>query len=417
MSNNTSTQVVPIATLDSECPHCHTVYEVSPQEIGSVAVCIKCNKKFTVARKPISPEEVLAQQIKAWEEENSAAEVKWQKDVVLWEQRVAALKKKYQEDLIAYDRCKLNYVENLQEGGLLCKCEDDFEFSLKPGEVVYRRVFNVSLEESRGVRRTESHRSSQRSVDWSDDYNGRKRRLGDSYGYDGKSESKTDYQFQPIDTGNVYVTNKRFLFIGQQQQRNLSFDKILSFDYDWRQEGGSFRVRAENRQRAMRFTGGNFYEFALVMKVIREPDFRGFLLSGPQEEVKKWLDGHNAFPNWMTPNVPKQPNYQGKPGKPRPRPRPTLTLPQSNCDSIDWGENFGAVFSAIGTVLMYIGWVVSAIPHLIGAIFMGLCEGASGKYSSHDYGASAKILPSADVAKVVGGITVVVVIILLFMFF
>lgn len=292
-------------------------------------------------------------------------------------------------------------------GGLLCKCDDSFEFSLKRGEVVYRQVFDVSLEESRGIRRTESHRSSKRSVDWSDDYNGRRRRLGDSYGYDGKSESKTDYQFQALDTGNVYVTNQRFLFIGQQQQRNLPFDKILSFDYDWRQKGGSIKVRAENRQRAMRFTGGNFFEFALVMRVIREPDFRDFLLSGPREEVKKWLDCHKAFPNWMTPNVPKQPQYP---------PRPTLTPPLPTSSSIDWGEIFSAVFSAIGTVLMYIGWVVSSIPFLIGAMFKGFSEGVSGKSSSSDYNVSSDFLPSADVAMVIGGITVVVVIILLFIF-
>ena len=353
--------------LEAECPRCHATYEVTRQEIGTTVVCIKCNKNFTVTIKQPSPEEALAQQIKAWELENVRAEEKWNADVVLWEKRMAELKTRYAEELAAYDRCKLNYVEDLQEGGLLCKCEDDFEFSLKRGEVVYRRVFNVSLEESRGIRRTESHRSSQRSVDWSDDYNGRRRRLGDSYGYDGKSESKTDYQFQPLDTGNIYVTNQRFLFIGQQQQRNLTFDKILSFDYDWIQEGGSIKVRAENRQRAMRFTGGNFYEFALVMKVIREPDFRDFLLKGPREDVKNWLDNHSAFPNWMAPRAPQQPKYPAKPQKPIPRPKPTQAPPPPG---IDWGGVLGTLFSGVMGKL-----------EMLGVCVHGFLSGLNGNYN------------------------------------
>ena len=316
-------------TIESECPHCHAIYEVESSELGTVEVCLKCKKKFTVTERKLSQrEKLLALEIKTWELENARALETWKREVVRWEERVAAQKAEYQKELVSYERSKLSYVEYLQEGGLLRKCDDDIDFSPKRGEIVYRRVSNVALEESRSIRRTESHRSAQRDVHWGYDDNGRNRRLGDSYGYTGKSESKTDYEFQSVDTGSVYVTNLRFLFIGQQQQRILSFDKIISFEYDWIQEGGSIKVRAENRQRAMRFTGGDFYEFALVMKVIRDLDFRKFLLSGLQGDVKRWLDDHNAFPNWMAPKVPQQPKVQPKPEMPSRRPKPTLRPPK-----------------------------------------------------------------------------------------
>ena len=318
------------------------------QEIGTTTVCVKCNKKFTVAIKQPSPEEVFAKQIKAWELDNLRAEEKWKADFALWEKRTAEIKSRY--------------VDALQSGRLLCRCDDKFEFSLKSGEVVYRQVFNVSLREARGIRRTESHRSSQRNVAWSDDSNGRKRRVGDSYGYDGMSESKTDYQFQPIDTGNVYVTNQRFLFIGQQQQRILSFDKILSFDYDWIQEGGSIKVRAENRQRAMQFSGGNFCEFALIMKVIRDSNFRKFLLSGSHEEVLSWLDNHNAIPNEMIPEKPKEPYHPPKPTlHPKPTPPPSLLNRLLRELFKDFIEFFSEIISKIVFVLVLVCIIGGAV--------------------------------------------------------
>ena len=314
--------------LEAECPHCHSIYEVTPQEIGTTDVCVKCNKKFKIAKRKLSPQEIRNQQIKAWQQENTRAEEKWKQDVALWEKNLAVQKARYQKELVEYEQLKLNYIRDLTDG-LLCKCGDRFEFSVKRGEVVYRQVSNVSLEESRGVRRTESHRSSYRNVDWSDDWDGRKRRLGDSSGYDGSSESWIDYEFQTIDTGNVYVTNQRFLFIGHQCQRNLPHDKVLAFDYDWVQGNGTILVRAENHQRAMRFSDGDFFEFALVMLVIRDHDFRNFLMSGPRVEVRKWLDDYNAFPKYITSRKPQQPQYAPKPEK-ETVPLPGLTTPTSN---------------------------------------------------------------------------------------
>lgn len=312
---------------EAECPHCHSIYEVTHQEIGTSAICIKCNKKFKIVKRKLSPQELRNQQIKAWQRANVQAEEKWKQDVALWEKQVAAQKARYKQELATYEQCKLDYIKNLT-GSLLCKCGDSFGFALKRGEVVYRQVFNVSLEESRGVRRTESHRSSYRDVDWSDDWDGRKRRLGDGSGYDGSSESWVDYEFQTIDTGNVYVTSQRFPFIGQRCQRNLPHNKVLAFDYDWVQGNGTILVRAENRQRAMRFSGGDFFEFALVMLVIRDHDFRNFLMSGPREEVRKWLDDYNAFPKYITSRKPR-PQYAQKPKK-ETVPLPDLTLPTSN---------------------------------------------------------------------------------------
>ena len=152
------------------------------------------------------------------------------------------------------------------------------EFMPKQGEVVYCHAF-VTLEEPRGIRRTTSYRSTYNSPGW--------------------SESKTDYEFQQIDIGIVYVTNYRFLFIGERLQRNHRHQEILSFDYDWKPRRG-FLIRVENRQRAMRFKGrfmvSDIAEVALVMKAVREPDFRNYLLSGPRKEVAKWLEKHNVFP-------------------------------------------------------------------------------------------------------------------------
>lgn len=86
-------------SLESECPYCHSIYEITSQEIGTIAACVKCNKKFRVAPKKPSPEEVLAQEIK------------------VWEQRVAEMKTKYEEELAKYDRSELNYVDDIQSGG------------------------------------------------------------------------------------------------------------------------------------------------------------------------------------------------------------------------------------------------------------------------------------------------------------
>ena len=311
-------------SIDAECPHCHALYEVTLLELGTTAVCAKCNRKFKIAKRQLSHKELLAQQIKAWEQENKLALELWKHNVALWEKRMEEQTEQYQKQLSAYETGKMDYVNYLQAGGLLGKYEDEFEFTPKRGEVVYRRVLNVVLEESRGVRRTESHRSSRRDVDWGYDYNGRNRRLGDSYKHDGWSESKTEYEFQPIDRGNVYVTNQRFLFFGQHLQRNTSLDKILSSDFEECYSYSCIKVRAENRQRVMCFTGENLFEFAIVMESIRNPVFRNFLLSGSKEEVRAWLDDHGAFPNWIIPEEPHSPKFPPKPEMPRPSPRPTL---------------------------------------------------------------------------------------------
>ena len=87
--------VTPTMVLEAECPYCHSIYEVTLQELGTTDVCVKCNKKFKITQRTPSPQEILALQIKAWEQENTRAEEKWRQDVALWEKNVEVQKARY----------------------------------------------------------------------------------------------------------------------------------------------------------------------------------------------------------------------------------------------------------------------------------------------------------------------------------
>ena len=122
----------------------------------------------------------------------------------------------------------------------------------------------------------------------------------------------------------------------------------------------------------MRFRGGNFFEFALVMLTLRDRDFRDFLLSGPRVEIKKWLDDYNAFPQSITLREPQKPYYAEKPEKP--------TLPRST-----EGDLKMAVIIALGVVFCISGIIGMIKGHPVWGIFfilIGLWQCVSQKKST-----------------------------------
>jgi hypothetical protein len=118
------------------------------------------------------------------------------------------------------------------------------ELMLAPGEAVFYKVTGVSLVEDR---KTQGHyQGGSRGVSVPvGSIGGRavRYRVGASHGHYVQGVTKPT----AIDTGTVYVTNKRVIFQGGKQTRECTFAKLLGFHHDDREGSTTFSV--SNRQK------------------------------------------------------------------------------------------------------------------------------------------------------------------------
>lgn len=78
----------------------------------------------------------------------------------------------------------------------------------------------------------------------------------------GKSESKQE--LKSIDKGVLVLTNKRLIFSGLAEGRNIPLDKIISFD----PKIDSILVTADNKTKKMYFTLTNSIIWAFILQVL-----------------------------------------------------------------------------------------------------------------------------------------------------
>lgn len=289
-------------SIDVTCPHCQSVYEISPNEYGESRECEICHESFALTSGSLSS---------------------LQSNLV-WRARIARIVDKWRHGNDAL------FSAQQTMGDIL----------LGPGEVLYERVEGVVLSETRGVRRTISERSSHRNYEH-DYWDARARRKGEHYNYQGHSETATEYEYRNLDEGVLYLTTRRLLFVGNQMQRHVNLERIVSFVPDMECEG-EIRISEESKQKVLRFSsyeediddellsGGcdydewkararKFFRFSLVLKALRDADFKRFLMAAPTDEVATYFMKFPPFqelepqpPQLMPPLQPEQPEPENE---------------------------------------------------------------------------------------------------------
>lgn len=71
--------------------------------------------------------------------------------------------------------------------------------------------------------------------------------------FEGESRSESHDEWRAISSGTLYITDKRIVFAGDMQSREIKLDELISTSADSR----SLIVRSSKRQKAMCFTGLN----------------------------------------------------------------------------------------------------------------------------------------------------------------
>ena len=251
--------------LEVTCPHCRTVYEIEPDEWGKSSACKICHRQFPLVYGTISPSQL-----------NHIFRLRALRVVRAWRKK-----------------------------GLLAS-QATGDVNLKAGEVLYCEIRGTTLSESRGVRRTVSERSSHRA--YSHDYNyysNRVRKTGEHYRYSGRSETNTDYEYRELDYGTLFLTSRRVFFIGNQMQRYIDLEKIVSFVPYYGRGAGEIRISEESKQKVCQFFAKDgFCNFSLVMKALRDPNFKRLLACGTDEEVTEALLSLDYFKDYR-PQKPK----------------------------------------------------------------------------------------------------------------
>lgn len=300
-------------SIDVVCPHCQSVYEITPNEYGESRECELCHESFALISKSLSS---------------------LQSNLV-WKARIAGIVDQWRhgnDSLFSARQCAGNVL-------------------LRPGEMLYEQVDDVVLSETRGVRRTNSERSSHRNYEH-DHWDARMRRTGEHYNYQGHSETATEYEYRNLDKGVLYLTSRRLLFVGNQMQRYVNLDRILSFVPDMECEG-EIRISEESKQKVLRFSSyaedkydellagdydtwkdkeQKFFRFSLVLKALRDADFKRFLMTAPTDDVATYFMNFPPFQEL------------------KPQPPQVMQPVQENETSQEWsGLNvFGAIVIVFG---------------------------------------------------------------------
>lgn len=135
------------------------------------------------------------------------------------------------------------------------------------GEIVCSVLKHVTLYESRAVSRSHTVKSG-----------------SSSYDYESESERRTDYEFQKVTDGSMVLTNKRLVFGGGQQVRNVKLGDVVTLkSYGW-QSDGALEVSSSKRAKTMRFTDMTF-DFLLCINLLLNPKLRQTVESGPEDEA------------------------------------------------------------------------------------------------------------------------------------
>ena len=270
-------------SIDVACPHCQSVYEISPDEWGECRECEICHESFPLTYGALSD-----------------AQAK-----VIWKVRIARIIEKWREG----------------EDALFSARRSMGDILLKPGEVLYERVEGVILSETRGVRRTVSERSSHRNYEH-DHWDARARRTGEHYNYQGHSETATEYEYRNLDEGVLYLTNRKLLFVGDQMQRHVNLKRIVHFVPDFSRHG-EIQIAEDAKQKVLRFSSEHndriFFRFSLVLNALCDADFKCFLMSAPTDEVAIFFRKFFYFqdlapqPTQLTqPTQPEQPEPENE---------------------------------------------------------------------------------------------------------
>ena len=335
-------------SIDVTCPHCRSIYEISPEEWGRSRNCEVCHKQFPLVYAEISSSQLehiyfarVLQEVKAW-----------------------------------------------RKKGLLTAIESG-DISLKSGEILYCKLWNVTLSESRGVRRTISERTSRRDYSHNYDYMAeRVRRTGERYRYDGHSETNTDYEYKELDCGVLCLTSYRVFFIGSQMQRYVDLRRIVSFVPHYGRGEGEIRISEEGKQKIMRFTSDDgFCKFSLALKALRDPSFKRFLLNESDETVCARFIKLDYFAN-LRPQAPK------KLPAPRPSAPPQKEVADSNEITIPpvvktiliAGGTISALLFLSALLANFLGikfiWGIVIVLVILGPIVCGIL-GSGDKYLYH----------------------------------
>lgn len=250
-------------TIEVSCPHCQTVYTISPQEWGKKRECQICHKLF-----PLTSGELTQDQ----------------------------------QALIDKNRL-LQIVEKLRNGdeALFLPRQNTGNVIFKSGEVLYEIVENVELSETQGIRRRVSVRHSERRniyLPFAD------RKLGEEYEFGGLSEESSDHEYRALDIGDLYLTNRRVLFVGNQMQRQVELEQIVSFVPDFKLKG-EVKIGEEGKQKILRFSreeglrSAAFFRYSLVLKALLDAELKKFLLTAPADEVATYFAQSTCLLEWI----------------------------------------------------------------------------------------------------------------------
>lgn len=260
--NVSNAQETECDSIDIICPNCRSSYIIKPDEWGRTCKCEICHNSFPLTYGKLS---------------SAQTELIWKNQIV-------------------------KVIDSWRNGSdcLFAARQGGGDILLKSGEVLYEYVENVLLSESRGIRRMVSERSSYRNYDhdfWSD----RVRKTGEQYNYSGHSETATDYEYRELDCGTLYLTNRRLFFIGNQMQRSVNLERIISFVPDL-DGNGEIRISEEDKQKILRFSSdedmGVFFKFSLIMRALRDANFKRFLLEDSIDDVAIHLMKYSYFENY-----------------------------------------------------------------------------------------------------------------------
>ena len=338
-SGRNSVQTSTEEVLEVTCPHCRTVYEIEPDEWGKSSACKICHRQFPLVYGTVSPSQL-----------NHIFLLRALKVVRAWRKK----------------------------GLLVAQASGDV--NLKAGEVLYCKIRYVTLSESRGVRRTVSKRSSRR--DYSHDYNyysNRVRKTGERYRYSGRSETNTDYEYRELDNGTLFLTNRRVFFVGNQMQRYIDLEKIVSFVPYYGRGAGEIRISEESKQKVCQFSARDgFCNFSLVMKALRDPNFKRLVTCGTDEEVTEALLSLDYFKDYR-PQKPKalpSPRQQIQHVQQEAQSTSEFSIPTAVKTVFGVGVTIGVLLlisniiaSALGVNLI---WVLIGILVVIGPIVCGM---------------------------------------------
>ena len=120
-----------------------------------------------------------------------------------------------------------------------------------------------------------------------------------------------------IDTGNLYITTRRVLFIGGKQTRECAFDKLVGFTHD--DTAGESTFAVSNRQKATVIHYGpklaDAVDFRLDLALARFHGTTDQLIAELQKQIEE-LDSHRPQPPQPAPPQPAPP----QPAPPQPVP-------------------------------------------------------------------------------------------------